>query len=142
MNYLNILISSAVVFFFLHLGKFIFIPLFFSLFFYVIINSISNDLVNISNKINIKINEFSSHFVLFSIFFFFVYFFFKILKTNINNVIQNIDVYQNNLNQLSFYFSKTPVNNLFNESMILENLNLMNIFTYLLNMVTNFAGNF
>jgi predicted PurR-regulated permease PerM len=57
-------------------------------------------------------------------------------------VIQNIDVYQNNLNQLSFYFSKTPVNNFFNESMILENLNLMNFFTYLLNMVTNFAGNF
>ena len=142
MIFFNILISSVVVFFLLHLGKFIFIPLFFSLFFYVIINSISNDLVNVSNKINIKINEFSSHFVLFSIFFFFVYFFFKILKTNINNVIQNIDVYQNNLNQLSFYFSKTPVNNLFNESMILENLNLMNIFTYLLNMVTNFAGNF
>ena len=142
MNFLNILISFAVVFFLLHLGKFIFIPLFFSLFFYVILNSISNDLVNVSNKINIKINEFTSHFILFSIFIFFVYFFFKILKTNINNVIQNIDVYQNNLNQLSFYFSKTPVNNFFNESMILENLNLMNFFTYLLNMVTNFAGNF
>ena len=142
MNLLNILISSVVVFFLLHLGKFIFIPLFFSLFFYVIINSISNDLVNVSNKINIKMNEFTSHSILFSIFIFFVYFFFKILKTNINNVIQNIDVYQNNLNQLLFYFSKTPANNLFDESMILENLNLMNIFTYLLNMVTNFAGNF
>ena len=57
-------------------------------------------------------------------------------------MIQNIDIYQNNLNQLLFYFSKTPVNNFFTESMILENLNLMNIFTYLLNMVTNFAGNF
>jgi len=142
MNLFNILISSVVVFFLLHLGKFIFIPLFFSLFFYVIINSISNDLVNVSNKINIKMNEFTSHSILFSIFIFFVYFFFKILKTNINNVIQNIDVYQNNLNQLLFYFSKTPANSFFNETMILENLNLMNIFTYLLNMVTNFAGNF
>ena len=142
MNFFNILISSVVVFFLLHLGKFIFIPLFFSLFFYVIINSISNDLVNVSNKINIKMNEFTSHSILFSIFIFFVSFFFKILKTNINNVIQNIDVYQNNLNQLLFYFSKTPANNFFNESMILENLNLLNIFTYLLNMVTTFAGNF
>ena len=142
MNFLNILISSVVVFFFLHLGKFILIPLFFSLFFYVIINSISNDLVNVSNKINLKINDLTSHFILFSIFIFFVYFFFKILKTNINNVIQNIDVYQNNLNQLLFYFSTTPLNNFFTESMILENLNLMNIFTYLLNMVSNFAGNF
>ena len=32
---------------------------------------------------------------------------------------------------------------MFNETVILENLNLVNIFTYyLLNMVTNFAGNF
>ena len=142
MNLFNILISSVVVFFLLHLGKFIFIPLFFSLFFYVIINSISNDLVNVSNKINIKMNEFTSHFILFSIFIFFVYFFFKILKTNINNVIQNVDVYQNNLNQLLFYFSKTPINNLFNESMTIENFNLMDVFTYLLNIVTNFTGNF
>ncbi len=142
MNFLNILISSVIVFFLLHFGKFIFIPLFFSLFFYVILNSISKDLITISNKINIRINEFSSHFVLFSIFIFFVYFFFKILKANITNVIQKIDLYQNNLNQLLFYFSKTPINNLFNESIILENFNLMSVFTYLLNMVTNFAGNF
>ena len=142
MNFLNILISSVVVFFLLHFGKFIFIPLFFSLFFYVILNSISNDLINISNKVNIKINEFSSHFLLFSIFIFFVFFFFKILKSNITNVIQNIDLYQNNLNQLLFSFSQTPLNNLFNESIILENFNLMSVFTYLLNLVTNFAGNF
>ncbi len=142
MNFLNILITSIVVFFLLHFGKFIFIPLFFSLFFYVILNSISNDLISVSSKIKININEFSSHFILFSIFTFFVYFFFKVLKVNITNVIQNIDTYQNNLNQLLFFFSKTPINNLFNESVILENLNLVNIFTYLLNMVTNFAGNF
>ena len=77
----------------------------------------------------------------FQFLFFLFTFFFKILKTNFN-VIQNIDLYQNNLNQLLFYFSKTPINNLFNESIIIENFNLMNIFTYLLNMVTNFAGNF
>ena len=142
MNFLIILISSVVVFFLLHFGKFIFIPLFFSLFFYVILNSISNDLINVSNKIGIKINEFSSHFILFSVFIFLVYFFFKILKANITDVIQNIELYQNNLNQLLFYFSKTPVTNFFNESIIMENLNLMNIFTYLLNMVTSFAGNF
>ena len=142
MNFLIILISSVVVFFLLHFGKFIFIPLFFSLFFYVILNSISNDLINVSNKISIKINEFSSHFILFSIFIFLVYFFFKILKANINNVIQNIDLYQSNFNQLIFYFSKTPINSLVNESIFLENFNLMNIFTYLLNMITNFAGNF
>ena len=142
MNFLNILITSIVVFFLLHFGKFIFIPLFFSLFFYVILNSISNDLISVSSKIKININEFSSHFILFSIFTFFVYFFFKVLKVNITTVIQNIDTYQNNLNQLLFFFSKTPINNLFNESVILENLNLVNIFTYLLNMVTNFAGNF
>ncbi len=142
MNFLNILITSVVVFFLLHFGKFIFIPLFFSLFFYVILNSISNDLISVSGKMKIKINEFSSHFILFSIFTFFVYFFFKVLKVNISNVIQNIDVYQNNLNQFLFFFSKTPINNFFNESVILENLNLVNIFTYLLNMVTNFAGNF
>ena len=142
MNFLIILISSVVVFFLLHFGKFIFIPLFFSLFFYVILNSISNDLINVSNKISIKINEFSSHFVLFSIFIFLVYFFFKILKANITDVIQNIELYQNNLNQLLFYFSKTPVNNFFNESTIMENFNLMNFFTYLLNIITNFAGNF
>jgi len=142
MNFLIILISSVVVFFLLHFGKFIFIPLFFSLFFYVILNSISNDLINISNKISIKLNEFSSHFILFSIFIFLVYFFFKILKSNITDVIQNIELYQNNLNQLLFYFSKTPVNNFFNESTIMENFNLMNFFTYLLNIITNFAGNF
>ena len=142
MNFLNILITSIVVFFLLHFGKFIFIPLFFSLFFYVILNSISNDLISVSSKIKININEFSSHFILFSIFTFFVYFFFKVLKVNITTVIQNIDTYQNNLNQLLFFFSKTPINNLFNETVILENLNLVNIFTYLLNMVTNFAGNF
>ena len=115
---------------------------FFSLFFYVILNSISNDLINVSNKISIKINEFSSHFILFSIFIFLVYFFFKILKSNITDVIQNIELYQNNLNQLLFYFSKTPINNFFNESTIMENFNLMNFFTYLLNIITNFAGNF
>ena len=142
MNFLNILVTAVVVFFLLHFGKFILIPLFFSLFFYVILNSISNDLISISNKVNIKISEFSSHVILFSIFIFFVYFFFKILKANISNVIQNIDLYQSNLNQLLFYFSKTPLNNLFNESIIMENFNLMNIFTYVLNMVTSFAGSF
>ena len=142
MNFFNILISSVVVFFLLHFGKFIFIPLFFSLFFYVILNSISNDLINVSNKINIKISELSSHLILFSIFIFFVYFFFKILNVNISHVIQNIELYQDNLNQLLFYFSKTPINNLFNESMTIENFNLMNVFTYLLNIVTNFTGNF
>ena len=142
MNFFNILISSVVVFFLLHFGKFIFIPLFFSLFFYVILNSISNDLINVSNKINIKISEFSSHLILFSIFIFFVYFFFKILNVNISYVIQNIELYEDNLNQLLFYFSKTPINNLFNESMTIENFNLMDVFTYLLNIVTNFTGNF
>jgi len=142
MNFLSILITSLVVFFLLHFGKFIFIPLFFSLFFYVILNSISEEIINISNKINIKINEFSSSFILFSIFIFFVYFFFKVLKTNITEVIENIDLYQNNLNKLLLYFSNTPINNLFNESIILESFNLINIFTYLLNMVTGFAGNF
>ena len=142
MNFFNILISSVVVFFLLHFGKFIFIPLFFSLFFYVILNSISNDLINVLNKINIKISEFSSHLILFSIFIFFVYFFFKILNVNISYVIQNIELYEDNLNQLLFYFSKTPINNLFNESMTIENFNLMDVFTYLLNIVTNFTGNF
>ena len=142
MNFFNILISSVVVFFLLHFGKFIFIPLFFSLFFYVILNSISNDLISVSNKINIKISEFSSHLILFSIFVFFVYFFFKILNVNISYVIQNIELYEDNLNQLLFYFSKTPINNLFNESMTIENFNLMDVFTYLLNIVTNFTGNF
>ena len=55
MNFLNILVTAVVVFFLLHFGKFILIPLFFSLFFYVILNSISNDLISISNKVNIKI---------------------------------------------------------------------------------------
>ena len=65
------------------------------------------------------------------------------MKTsNITNVIENIDLYQKNLNQLLFHFSQTPIKDLFSESLILENLNLMNIFTYVLNMVTNFAGNF
>ena len=80
MNFLSIIITSVVIFFLLHFGKFIFIPLFFSLFFYVIINSISNDLIKVSNKINVQISEFSSHFLLFSFFIFFVYFFYKILK--------------------------------------------------------------
>ncbi|MAI29565.1 MAG: hypothetical protein CMP38_05085 [Rickettsiales bacterium] len=142
MNFLNVLITSVVVFFLLHIGKFIFIPLFFSLFFYVILNSISNDLIYVSNKINIKINESLAHFMLFSILIFFVYFLFKILKVNVTNVIENIDLYQDNLNQLLFYFSKTPLENLFNELIILKNFNLMNIFTYLLNIITNFAGNF
>tara|TARA_Y100000813_G_scaffold194898_1_gene175906 strand:- start:350 stop:1360 length:1011 start_codon:yes stop_codon:yes gene_type:complete len=142
MSLINILITSVIVFFLLHFGKFIFLPLFFSLFFYVILNSISCEIIRVSNKINIKINEFSSHFILFSIFIFFVYFFFKILKANITNVIENIDLYQKNLNQLLFHFSQTPIKDLFSESLILENLNLMNIFTYVLNMVTNFAGNF
>ena len=57
MNFLNILVTAVVVFFLLHFGKFILIPLFFSLFFYVILNSISNDLISISNKVNIKISE-------------------------------------------------------------------------------------
>ena len=142
MNFLSIIITSVVIFFLLHFGKFIFIPLFFSLFFYVIINSISNDLIKFSNKINVRINEFSSHFLLFSFFIFFVYFFYKILKANISNVIQNIDLYQDNLNQLLFYLSKTPLNNFFNELIVKEKVNLTNIFSYLLNMVTNFAGNF
>ena len=64
------------------------------------------------------------------------------MNVNISHVIQNIELYQDNLNQLLFYFSKTPINNLFNESMTIENFNLMDVFTYLLNIVTNFTGNF
>ena len=112
------------------------------MFFYVILNSISNDLINVSNKINIKISEFSYLLILFSIFIFFVYFFFKILNVKISYVIQNIELYEDNLNKFLFYFSKTPINNLFNESMTIENFNLMDVFTYLLNIVTNFTGNF
>ena len=64
------------------------------------------------------------------------------MNVNISYVIQNIELYEDNLNQLLFYFSKTPINNLFNESMTIENFNLMDVFTYLLNIVTNFTGNF
>ena len=142
MKPLNILIFFFLILLIGYYGKFLLIPLFFALFFYVILASVSRNFINFVESFNLKLNEFLSFMLMFLIFYFFGYFLFKVLRVNILSVIENVNLYQKNLNQLYSFFKNTPINNLISDSNFLENFNFTNIFTFFLNSLKNFAGNF
>ena len=142
MKPLNILIFFFLILLIGYYGKFLLIPLFFALFFYVILASVSRNFINFVESFNLKLNEFLSFMLMFLIFIFFGYFLFKVLRVNILSVIENVNLYQKNLNQLYSFFKNTPINNLISDSNFLENFNFTNIFTFFLNSLKNFAGNF
>ena len=143
MKLLNILIFSFLALCCLIYGKFLLIPLFYALFFYVILNSVSEKLIFYANNtIQIKLNELLSFIIIFLISLIFGYFLYKILKVSILNVSANVQLYQSNLNKIFSFISSSQINHFISEISILNNLNFMKIFSNLLNLLTNFAGNF
>ncbi len=142
MKFQNILILCFLIFLILFYGKFLLVPLFFAIFFYILLNSISDNLIEFALAKNIKINDFLSFVIIFSFFLFFIYFLYTILKMNIFDVIESADIYQNNFNELFSYFNGTPIDKILKEINIFNNLNFVEIFSYFLNSITSFAGNF
>ena len=143
MKLLNILLLSFLALCCLTYGKFLLIPLFYALFFYVILNSVSEKLIFYANNtIQIKLNELLSFIIIFLISLIFGYFLYKILKVSILNVSANVQLYQSNLNKIFSFISSSQINHFISEISILNNLNFMKIFSNLLNLLTNFAGNF
>ncbi len=141
-------INSTLLFFFLftillHYGKFILLPLFLALFIFIVIKSLSNQLLLFSNK-HLKINfheVFAMLFMFITIFTIF-YFFWIILKLNITQVINNSIMYQKNLELILQMFLKSPVGNFIPTENLFGSLNLLSIFSKVLNNLTSFAGNF
>ncbi len=138
LNATIIFFSTIVV---LYYAKFLLLPLFLSIFLYIIINSLSKDLVSFTQKINFKINEiFSFIFILLGILIF-SYFSLKLLKINLVKVINNSDQYQDNLNNLIVFFQSTFLNSSISEDLF-EKINVISLFSKVLNFVKSFAGNF
>ena len=143
MKLLNILILSFLALCCLIYGKFLLIPLFYALFFYVILNSVSQKLILFANStVKIKLNELLSFIIIFLVALIFGYFLYKILKISILNVSANVQIYESNLNKIFNFFSNTQISHLISEISIFNNLDFMKFFSYLLNLLTNFAGNF
>jgi len=142
-NFNFLLTSILLVSLILYYGKFLLLPLLLAIFIFVIIKSLSEKLVNFfEKKFNLHLNT-SFSLVLVLIFFLaIIYFFWKILEQNLTNVVQKADYYQNNLIKISNFFSDFEVNTLVEVNNFFESVNFLNIFSKIINYLTEFTGNF
>ena len=139
------ILNSTIIFFstiiVLYYAKFLLLPLFLSIFLYIIINSLSKDLVTFAKKKFFKINEVFSFIIILLSFLVFSYFSLKLLKINLSNVISDSDQYQKNLNDLIYFLQSTFFNFSLNEELF-NKINVISLFSNILNFVKSFAGNF
>ena len=125
----------------LYVGKFLLLPLFFSLFIFIILKSLSKK-ISLIKFFDIGLN-YKYCFVLVSIILIFLMYFIGILlKSNIEKVTANSNLYQANLN-IIFNFVQNSKLNLFPVSFneLIDNINFAKIFANILNSLTNIAGN-
>ena len=142
MKVLNFAVISFSSIFILYYGKFFLLPLFLALFFYIILNSISKNLIDFTKKYLLVINEAFSFFFIFLLSLTFAYFLFQLLKINVVSIIENSDQYQKNLNFFLELISRNTILEAFLSENLLKDINLIGIFSNLLNLIKSFAGNF
>ncbi len=142
MKVLNFAVISFSSIFILYYGKFFLLPLFLALFFYIILNSISKNLIDFTKKYLFVINEAFSFFFIFLLSLTFAYFLFQLLKINVVSIIENSDQYQKNLNFFLELISRNTILEAFLSENLLKDINLIGIFSNLLNLIKSFTGNF
>ena len=142
MNSINILLLLFLFLLTLYVGKFLLLPLFLALFIYIIIKSLSQDLSKLVTNIGIKINNGVSIFLVFLISFFICYFSLKISKANLNNVLINVEQYQQNLFFFKKILTESDLNKFISLDQFGENVEFLKILKQIMNYITNFAGNF
>ena len=142
MKVLNLAVISFSSIFILYYGKFFLLPLFLALFFYIILNSISKNLIDFTKKYLLVINEAFSFFFIFLLSLTFAYFLFQLLKINVVSIIENSDQYQKNLNFFLELISRNTILEAFLSENLLKDINLIGIFSNLLNLIKSFTGNF
>ena len=142
MNSLNISLLLFLFLLTLYVGKFLLLPLFLALFIYIIIKSLSQDLSKLVTNIGIKINNGVSIFLVFLISFFICYFSLKISKANLNNVLINVEQYQQNLFFFKKILTESDLNKFISLDQFGENVEFLKILKQIMNYITNFAGNF
>ena len=127
----------------MYFGKFILLPFFLALFFYLVIKSITNKfLILINQRLGLRINEITAMSLMFSTVFLFLYFIWIILKFNLISVMQKSENYQENFDQVTTILSNLLSNGFFQSDEILKSIDLILIFSNVLNNLTAFAGNF
>ena len=141
MKVLNFAVISFSSIFILYYGKFFLLPLFLALFFYIILNSISKNLIDFTKKYLLVINEAFSFFFIFLLSLTFAYFLFQLLKINVVSIIENSDQYQKNLNFFLELISRNTILEAFLSENLLKEINLIGIFSNLLNLIKSFTGN-
>ena len=141
MKVLNLAVISFSSIFILYYGKFFLLPLFLALFFYIILNSISKNLIDFTKKYLLVINEAFSFFFIFLLSLTFAYFLFQLLKINVVSIIENSDQYQKNLNFFLELISRNTILEAFLSENLLKDINLIGIFSNLLNLIKSFTGN-
>ena len=142
MKVLNLAVISFSSIFILYYGKFFLLPLFLALFFYIILNSISKNLIDFTKKYLLVINEAFSFFFIFLLSLTFAYFLFQLLKINVVSIIENSNQYQKNLNFFLELISRNTILEAFLSENLLKDINLIGIFSNLLNLIKSFTGNF
>ena len=142
MKVLNFAVISFSSIFILYYGKFFLLPLFLALFFYIILNSISKNLIDFTKKYLLVINEAFSFFFIFLLSLTFAYFLFQLLKINVVSIIENSNQYQKNLNFFLELISRNTILEAFLSENLLKDINLIGIFSNLLNLIKSFTGNF
>jgi predicted PurR-regulated permease PerM len=142
------MIINITLFFFLfiallYFGKFILLPFFLALFIYVVIKALSEKLLHFFNKsLGLKIHKIAAIFVMFTTIFSIFYFFWIILKFNLLGVKENAFNYQNNLEIFLDIYLSSPLGSFIPLDNFLNSMDLMKIFSKILNNLSNFAGNF
>tara|TARA_B100000575_G_scaffold249914_1_gene216551 strand:+ start:199 stop:1209 length:1011 start_codon:yes stop_codon:yes gene_type:complete len=142
MNSINISLLLFLFLLTLYVGKFLLLPLFLALFIYIIIKSLSQDLSKLVTNIGIKINNGVSIFLVFLISFFICYFSLRISKANLNNVLINVEQYQQNLFFFKKILTESDLNKFISLDQFGENVEFLKILKQIMNYITNFAGNF
>lgn len=142
MKALNFAVISFSSIFILYYGKFFLLPLFLALFFYIVLNSISKNLIDFTKKYLLVINEAFSFFFIFLLSLTFAYFLFQLLKINVVSIIENSNQYQKNLNFFLELISRNTILEAFLSENLLKDINLIGIFSNLLNLIKSFTGNF
>ena len=142
MKVLNFAVISFSSIFILYYGKFFLLPLFLALFFYIVLNSISKNLIDFTKKYLLVINEAFSFFFIFLLSLTFAYFLFQLLKINVVSIIENSNQYQKNLNFFLELISRNTILEAFLSENLLKDINLIGIFSNLLNLIKSFTGNF
>ena len=142
-NINSILLTAVLLSVLLYYGKFILLPLTLALFIFVIIKSLSKKLIDSIIKLfKIKINDLVSFFSIFFIFIIIIYSFFKVLNSNLRNVIDNSSYYQNNLKNLINLFSDYKIEKFIQLNKVFNDVNFLEIFSRIINYFTELTGNF